>query len=138
MGLLAAFFADAVELLGDRHVLSDADVVAGYAVDWTGRFVGSSPAVVRPGSTQDVEALVGLCRRHGVALALQGGRTSLSGGTVPLAGEVVCSLTRLTGIEVDATAGQVTVRAGVTVAQLQGAARARAGPTGSTWPAGTA
>jgi FAD/FMN-containing dehydrogenase len=124
VGIDPAFLSEAVELLGPRHVLVDADVVAGYTADWTGRFVGASPAVVRPGSTGDVAALVGLCRSHGVAVALQGGNTSLSGGTVPLVGEVVCSLTRLTGVEVDAASGQATVGAGVTVAGLQEAARA--------------
>jgi FAD/FMN-containing dehydrogenase len=124
VGSLEAFLADALELLGPRHVLSDPDVVAGYVGDWTGRFVGTSPAVVRPGTTEEVATLVGLCRSHGVALALQGGMTSLSAGTVPLAGEVVCSLARLRGIEVDASAGQATVGAGVTLAELQDAASA--------------
>jgi FAD/FMN-containing dehydrogenase len=124
VGLPAGFLADVQDLLGERHVVSDADVVAGFVGDWTGRFLGASPALVRPGSPEEVAAIVGLCRRHRVALALQGGRTSLSAGTVPLAGEVVCSLTRLQGIEVDVSAGQVTVGAGVTVARLQEAARA--------------
>jgi FAD/FMN-containing dehydrogenase len=117
-----AFFGEVTEVVGAGQLLRDADVVAGYTTDWTGRFSGSSPAVVRPGSTAEVEALVTLCRRHGVALALQGGNTSLSGGTVPLDGEVVCSLRRLTSLEVDAPAGQATAGAGVVVADLQSAA----------------
>jgi len=112
------------EIVGSGHVLTDPDVTSGYATDWTGRFVGSTPAVVRPGSTDEVQAVVGLCRRHGVGLALQGGNTGLSGGAVPLAGEVICSLRRLTGIEVDATDGQATVGAGTTLGDLQAAARA--------------
>ena len=99
-------------------------MVATYTSDWTGRFVGTSPAVVRPASTEEVGALVQLCRRHGVALALQGGNTSLSGGTVPLGGEVICSLRRLTSLEVDPTAGQATVGAGVLLSDLQAAADA--------------
>ncbi len=121
-----AFFDEAVSVVGREHVLRDPDLVAGYCVDWTGRFSSTSPGVVRPGSTEEVAALVGLCRRHGVALALQGGATSLSGGTVPLAGEVVCSLVRLRGLEVDTLSGQARVGAGVRIEELQAAAE-RAG-----------
>jgi FAD/FMN-containing dehydrogenase len=120
----SAFFDDVEEVVGRGQLLRDADLVAGYTTDWTGRFSGSSPGVVRPGSTEEVEAVVELCRRHGVALALQGGNTGLSGGTVPLGGEVVCSLRRLTTLEVDATSGQATVGAGVVLADLQDAAAA--------------
>lgn len=116
------FVRDAVDIVGPAHVLQDRDVVAGFCTDWTGRFIGSAPAVVRPGSTQEVDELVASCRRHGVALALQGGNTSLSGGTVPLRGEVVCSLRRLRDLEVDQDAGQATVGAGVLLSELQQAA----------------
>jgi FAD/FMN-containing dehydrogenase len=119
-----SFYADVAEVVGQDQLLRDADVVATYTSDWTGRFVGTSPAVVRPASTEEVGALVQLCRRHGVALALQGGNTSLSGGTVPLGGEVICSLRRLTSLEVDPTAGQATVGAGVLLSELQAAADA--------------
>jgi FAD/FMN-containing dehydrogenase len=119
-----SFYADVAEVVGQDQLLRDADVVATYTSDWTGRFVGTSPAVVRPASTEEVGALVQLCRRHGVALALQGGNTSLSGGTVPLGGEVICSLRRLTSLEVDPTAGQATVGAGVLLSDLQAAADA--------------
>ncbi len=117
-----AFLTEAAEVVGRPHVLVDPEVVASYTTDWTGRFRGSSPAVIRPGSTEEVAALVGLCRHYGVALALQGGNTGLSGGTVPLAGEVVCSLTRLRALEPDPGAGQVSAGAGVPLAHLQAAA----------------
>jgi FAD/FMN-containing dehydrogenase len=113
------------EVVGGPHVLVDPDVVAGYVTDWTGRFRGESPAVVRPGNVDEVAAIVAYCRRQGIALTVQGGNTGLSGGAVPLAGEVVCSLTRLSALgEVDGTAGQVTAGAGVAVGRVQAAARA--------------
>ncbi|MGH9007941.1 MAG: FAD-binding oxidoreductase [Acidimicrobiales bacterium] len=120
------FIGEAIDIVGASNVLRDEDVVAGFCSDWTGRFIGRASAVVRPGSTGEVEALVASCRRHGVALALQGGNTSLSGGTVPLRGEVVCSLRRLTDLDVDRVAGQASVGAGVVLADLQEAA-SRAG-----------
>jgi FAD/FMN-containing dehydrogenase len=66
-----------------------------------------------------VAAVVGLAREHGVALVPQGGNTGLVAGGVPLAGEVVVSLARLSTVgPVDRLAGQVTVGAGVTLAAL--------------------
>lgn len=109
--------AGLVGVVGDEHVLTEPDLVAGHATDWTGRFRGSTPAVVRPGTTDEVAAVLRLCAEFGVPLVPQGGNTGLVGGATPLEGEVVLSLTRLRSIEdVDRVMGQVTVGAGVTVA----------------------
>ena len=110
-------------IVGDRHVLVDDDVRASYESDWTGRYRGSTPAVVRPGSTDEVAAVLRWCCDNGVAVVPQGGNTGLVGGGVPLAGEVVLSLQRFTSIgDVDVLASQVTVGAGVTCAAVQSAA----------------
>ena len=111
--------------MGGPHVLTAPDVVAGYATDWTGRFVGATPAVVRPGSTEEVAAIVRVCASDGIALVPQGGNTGLVGGSTPLDGEVVLSLTRITQLDaVDLAASQVTASAGVSVSALQRAAAA--------------
>ncbi len=122
------------EVVGLAQVLADPDLVAPYATDWTGRFRGATPLVVRPGSTAEVAEVVRRCRAAGTALVLQGGNTGLVGGGVPLHGEVVVSLRRLAGPaevvgpagvgEVDRPAGQVTAGAGATVGEVQRAAAA--------------
>src|SRR3954466_3668497 len=81
--------------VGPARVLGDADLRSGYEVDWTGRFRGATPAVVRPSSTAEVAAVLRVCREAGAAVVPQGGNTGLVGGGVPLAGEVVLSLRRL-------------------------------------------
>ena len=114
-----------MEVVGPAHVLVDADTRAGYEVDWTGRFRGSTPAVVRPADAAEVAAVLALCREHGVAIVAQGGNTGMVGGSVPLHGEIVMSLRRLQRIDpVDVAARQVSVGAGVTVADVQAAASA--------------
>lgn len=116
---MKAFLDEMRQLLGERQVLTEPDVTASYCEDWTHRWVGSTPAVVRPGSTDEVAAVVAAARRNQVALVPQGGNTGLVGGGVPHTGEVVLSLRRMTGLEpVDELAGQVTVDAGVTLAAL--------------------
>ncbi len=112
------------EVVG-RQILVDPDVVASYTTDWTGRFVGHSPAVVRPGSTEEVAGVLQVCREVGAAIVPQGGNTGLVGGGVPLEGEVVLSLARLGRVEpVDELAGQVGAGAGATIAELHSAAGA--------------
>src|SRR4051812_3985058 len=112
-------------VVGDRNVVTDADVVAPYVVDWTGRFRGTTPALVRPGTVDEVASVVAACDDAGVAIVPQGGNTGLVGGGVPLRGEVVLSLTRLRALgPVDQRAGQVTAQAGVTLGAVQAHARA--------------
>ncbi|MCW2778554.1 MAG: linked oxidase domain protein, partial [Frankiales bacterium] len=111
--------------VGDAHVLTDDDLRSSYETDWTRRFTGRSVAVVRPASTEEVAAVVRVCGQHGAALVLQGGNTGLVGAAVPAGGEVLLSLRRLTGLgDVDLPSQQVTVGAGVTLADLQAHARA--------------
>ncbi|MGH9083587.1 MAG: FAD-binding oxidoreductase, partial [Acidimicrobiales bacterium] len=113
------------EVVGRPHVLDDPEVVVGYSVDWSGRFRGVAAAVVRPGTTAEVAAVVAACRRYGTALVPQGGNTGLAGGGVPLHGEVVLSLRRLSSVgEVDDEGGQVTAGAGATIGQVRRAASA--------------
>jgi FAD/FMN-containing dehydrogenase len=106
--------------VGGSHLLTDADLRASYEVDWTRRFGGAALAVVRPGSTPEVAAVLRACADAGVAVVPQGGNTGLVGGGVPRGGEVLMSLRRLTEVgPVDEAAGEVTVGAGLTLAALQ-------------------
>ena len=110
-------------IVGESNVLVDDDVRAGYEIDWTGRFRGHTPAVVRPGSVDEIAAVVRACHDTATSIVPQGGNTGLVGGGVPLAGEIVLSLQRMRAIEpVDLLAGQVTVEAGATLGSVQRAA----------------
>ena len=46
------------KIVGHDHVLTENDLTAGYSVDWTGRFVGSTPIVVRPSNTEETLSLI--------------------------------------------------------------------------------
>ncbi|HEY2637051.1 MAG TPA: FAD-binding oxidoreductase, partial [Solirubrobacteraceae bacterium] len=113
------------EIVGSVHVLTDADVRAGYETDWTGRFGGEARCVVRPGSAEEVAGVLRACGEAGAAVVPQGGNTGLVGGGVPRGGEVVLSLGRLAELgEVDHATAQVTAGAGATLAALQDHAKA--------------
>jgi FAD/FMN-containing dehydrogenase len=115
--------------VGDRQVLAEADVRAGYETDWTRRWHGQAVAVVRPSNVEEVAGVLRACAAASVAVVPQGGNTGLVGGSVPRSEsdrpQVVLSTTRLRDLEaVDPTAGEVTVAAGVTLGELQAHVRA--------------
>jgi FAD/FMN-containing dehydrogenase len=114
-----AFLDEVRARLGPQAVVTDPDVRRMHGVDWTRRWAGDTPAVLRPGGTAEVAEVVRAARRHGVPLVAQGGRTGLVGGSVPTRGEVVVDLRRLDRLDpVDQAVGQVTVGAGVTLERL--------------------
>ncbi len=112
------------EIVGDGQVITDPDVTAPYAQDWTRRWHGKPLAVVRPGTVEQVSAVVRACAEAGVPLVPQGGNTGLVGAGVPQDGEVVLSLRRLNSIEpVDPLNRTLIAGAGATLADVQRAAR---------------
>ena len=112
-------------LLGERHCLTDAALRASYETDWTRRFSGTALAVARPGTVDEVAAVLRACADADTGVVPQGGNTGLVGGSVPRAGEVVLSTLRLAEVgAVDQEAGEVTVGAGATLSAVQRAARA--------------
>ena len=111
-------------IVGERHCLTDAALRASHETDWTRRFHGIALAVVRPGSVEEIAAVLRACADAGVGVVPQGGNTGFVGGSVPRGGEVVLSLLRLDEVgEVDADAGEVTVGAGAVLATAQARAR---------------
>ncbi|MGV0607226.1 FAD-binding oxidoreductase [Mycolicibacterium sp. XJ1904] len=111
------------EIVGKAYVSSDPDVLAARVVDHTGRYRGRASALVRPGSADEVAAVLRACRDAGAYVTVQGGRTSLVAGTVPEHDDVLLSTERLRDIgDVDVTERRISVAAGVTLAEVQRAA----------------
>jgi len=110
-------------IVGAEHVLTDAALMEQYVVDWSRRWHGSALLVVRPGSTDEVAAVLRACAQAGVGVVPQGGNTGLVGGAVPAAGPASCvvlSTRRLNHLgDVDPLSGQVTVGAGATLGDVQ-------------------
>jgi FAD/FMN-containing dehydrogenase len=112
-------------VVGAGYVSSDPDVLAGRIVDHTGRYRGRASALVRPGTDEQVAAVLRVCREAGAYVTVQGGRTSLVAGTVPEHDDVLLSTERLHTIgEVDTAERRVRVGAGATCAAVQKAAAA--------------
>ena len=114
-------------IVGAGQVLHEPADLAPYVHDWRGRYHGAAQCVVRPGSTQEVAAVVRVCAEAGVPIVPQGGNTSLCGASTPDASgqAVVLSLGRMQQIAaVDGQNNTILVEAGCTLAAVQAAARA--------------
>jgi FAD/FMN-containing dehydrogenase len=112
-------------IVGAKYVSTDPDVLAGRCVDYTGRYRGGASALVRPGSDDEVAAVLRTCHDAGAFVTVQGGRTSLVAGTVPEHDDVLLSTERLSAIdEVDTVERRVRAGAGATLAAVQHAATA--------------
>ncbi len=117
----AALLSRLAGLVGPAHVLHEGDLAA-WEQDWRKRARGKALAVVRPGSTQEVAAVVRACAEAGTALVPQGGNTGLVVGGIPDGSgtQVVLSLQRMNRVrELDADNLTVTVEAGCVLQQLQ-------------------
>ena len=114
------------DAIGPRNILTTAEDMAPYAVDWRGSYRGTPQAVLRPGTAEEVAASLRIATQAGLAVVAAGGRTGLAGGAVvrdagPPA--VVLSLERLNRIrDVDARDFSVVAEAGCVVQQVQQAA----------------
>jgi FAD/FMN-containing dehydrogenase len=119
--LIARFAA----IVGERHAITDPLVQEPYLIEGRGLYHGRTPLVLRPGSVEEVAAILGLANATATAIVPQGGNTGLVGGQIAFDGEVVLALTRLDRIrEVDAASNTMTCEAGVVLATAQQAAAA--------------
>jgi FAD/FMN-containing dehydrogenase len=113
-------------IVGTANVLSEGDLSA-WELDWRKREQGKALAVVRPGNTEEVAAVVQACAAACISIVPQGGNTGMVVGSTPDASgtQVVLSLTRMNRIrQLDAANLTVTVEAGCVLQTLQEACEA--------------
>ena len=112
-------------LCGASNVLTHEDPgadLSAWEQDWRKRSHGRALAVVRPGSTAEVAAVVKACAETGTSIVPQGGNTGLVVGSVPddSGTQVVLSLTRMNAVRaLDPDNLTMTVEAGCILQNLQ-------------------
>jgi FAD/FMN-containing dehydrogenase len=113
--------------VGAANVLTASADTEPYLTDWRGRFHGRALAVVRPGSTEEVSAVVSACVADRVPIVPQGGNTGMCGGATPdtTGHAIVLALGRMNRVRsVDRDNATIVVEAGVPLAGMQEAAAA--------------
>ena len=114
-------------LVGPGHAITDPQLMGKYLTEWRDAFFGKSSLILRPGSTEEVSAILKLAHETGTPIVPQGGNTGLVGGQIPYeaGAEIVVSLERMNKIRgVNAAGYSMVVDAGVTLQEAQQAAEA--------------
>jgi glycolate oxidase subunit GlcD len=112
------------QIVGDEHVLSGEERAYVEDASRAMGLRGRADAVVRPGTPEEVAAVVAWCYEHDVPLVPRGGGTGYAGGAVPLDGGVVLALERLSSIRsLDPGLWRMEAEAGVTTATVTRRAR---------------
>lgn len=112
-------------IVGERNLVLEREDLGAYSRDGTEGLSAWPAALARAGSTAEVASLLAFCDDRRIPVTPQGGRTSLSGGAIPVMGGVALSLERLNRIlEIDEENGVAVVEAGVITQTLQEAVEA--------------
>ncbi len=108
-------------ILGPGGFSDAADDVSPWLVDWRGIYHGQALGIASPENAAQVQQLVTLASKAGIALVPQGGNTSMVGGATPSedGAALILSLRRMNKIRViDPVANQAVVEAGVILSVL--------------------
>ncbi len=123
---LDTFLEQASAVVGASRVLTDPRDTDGYQRDWRDRYHGAACAVLLPGSTVEVAALVRACSQHGIAIVPQGGNTGLTGGAIAdvQRPSVLVNLSRMNRVrEVDSANNSLVAEAGCILEHVRAAAQ---------------
>lgn len=114
--------AELGQILGDQHVLvGDAARISNAS--WETHQPCLAKALLRPGSTADVAAVLKLCHERRQTVVPFGGLTNLVQACVTTPDDIALSFARMNSIEeTDATEQTMTAQTGVTMQQAQAAA----------------
>jgi FAD/FMN-containing dehydrogenase len=112
-------FADTI---GRQNIITDTSEMEPFLVEWRDRYQGAARAILKPGSTEEVAALLKTAHKNRTPIVPQGGNTGLVGGQIPFDGneDFVLSLSRLNKIrEIDPQGNTMTAEAGVVLQKIQ-------------------
>ena len=114
------------QTLGPSGYFEDPADTQKYRREWRGRTEGEALLVARPGSTEEVSAVVKAACEAGIAIVPQGGNTGLVTGSIPTEARptIVMSLERMNRVrKLDAGNFSVIAEAGCVIQNMQAVAR---------------
>ncbi len=113
-------------LVGPEWVIDEPVRLAAYESDGLTAYRSKPLAVVLPGNTAEVAAVLRLAHRDGLKIVARGAGTSLSGGAIPVGDAIVVGLGRFKRIvEIDYDNRCIVAQSGVTNLALSQAVAAR-------------
>ncbi len=126
-GTIPALLDALTAAVGAEYVATDPDVTVAYARDMMPLAPSGTPlAVVRPGSTAEVVAVVTACAAAGVPIVPRGAGSGLTGASNAVDGAVTVVMTRMNKVlELDEGNRLVVVQPGIVNKDLRTAVEAR-------------
>jgi len=122
---LAVEHLDAFQkICGEKFVLVDEESLNNYAHDETEDLHYLPDVVIKPGTTEEISAILQICNQYKIPVTPRGAGTGLSGGALPHLGGVLLSIERLNKIiNIDERNLQVITEPGVITEVLQNAVK---------------
>jgi len=120
MSKINNLYNDLHNMLGEKKVANDPDILEKYSRDETPDCGYSPDILVRAETVQDVSSVMKLCSARGIPVTPRGAGSGVTGGSVPVNGGVVLSLERLNSIlEIDTENMIAVVEPGVITGDIQ-------------------
>jgi glycolate oxidase len=114
MALSEAVVRELREILGDEALVLSPEGRLVYECDMHMFYRGTPDAVALPSRTEQVQGIVGVCRKHGVPIVPRGSGTGLIGGATAPRGGVMVGMNRMNAVlEVDTVNRCATVQPGL-------------------------
>ena len=113
-------------IVGEPFIIVDEEQRHEYGHDKTEDYQFLPDVVVKPGTPEEISALLKICNHYKVPVTPRGAGTGLSGGALPVKKGVVISMERFNKIlEIDELNLQATVEPGVITEVFQNAVKAK-------------
>ncbi|OEC96607.1 MULTISPECIES: FAD-binding oxidoreductase [unclassified Rhizobium] len=112
-------------IVGEKHAVRDPAEIAPHLVENRGLYHGASPMLLKPGSVEEVSAILKLANETGTAIVPQTGNTGLVGGQTPREGgsDIILSLERMNRVrDIDPVGNTMIVDGGCILADVHKAA----------------
>ncbi|AYG65385.1 MULTISPECIES: FAD-binding oxidoreductase [unclassified Rhizobium] len=112
-------------IVGEKHAVRDPAEIAPHLVENRGLYHGASPMLLKPGSVEEVSAILKLASETGAAIVPQTGNTGLVGGQTPREGgsDIILSLERMNRVrDIDPIGNTIIVDGGCILADVHKAA----------------
>ncbi|HEX3167042.1 MAG TPA: FAD-linked oxidase C-terminal domain-containing protein [Chitinophagaceae bacterium] len=118
--LTAEIISEFKKIVGENYVLYDEETLDRYAHDETENLHYLPDVVIKPGTAQEISALMKICNAKKIPVTPRGAGTGLSGGALAHLGGVVLAMERMNSIlDIDERNLQVTTEPGVITEVLQ-------------------
>jgi len=117
-----------IDIVGKANALTGKDDLRHYTHENRGIFIGRTPLVLKPASTDEVSKILKLAAVHRIIIVPQGGHTGHVGGAVPheSGDQIVLSLERMNKIrDVDLNGNVIVCEAGCILETIQKRAEQR-------------